>query len=105
MVGRTLVKGGPLANAGPELSLLPRLPSLPEAEDVGCPKAAVWCAEHFLPGVGSSQRQAMNIWRRTKNSYEHTMIVQVLRGKVLRLHFCMAFVVVRAVHTHAPRAE
>ena len=67
------------------------------------------CAEHFLPGVSSSQQQATKIWRRTKSSYEHIMIVQVLRGKtnvvcVLRLHFCMAFVVVRAVRTHAPRA-
>ena len=34
------------SRADPELSLLPRLPSLPEAEDGGCPKAAVWCAEH-----------------------------------------------------------
>jgi hypothetical protein len=29
------------------------------------------CAEHFLPGVSSSQRQATQILRRTKNSHGH----------------------------------
>ena len=57
MVGRTLVKGGPLSRADPGGILTSAVgakgphPWRTLPEDCGCPTEAVWCAEHDLAAV------------------------------------------------------
>ena len=58
------------------------------------------CAEHFLPGVSSSQQQATK-YMETDEQYNNDRARVVC---VLRMPFRLALFVVRAMRTHAPRA-
>ena len=83
----------------------------PHPEMTGHRRNTLRCAEHFLRASARANNKLRRYGdgRTTVWDTIIIMIVHVLKGKteivcVLRLPFCMALFLVRALRTHAPRA-